>query len=290
MSKPSHVGVTGATGNIGARVIRGLLALGARPRALVRDAAKAHGLFGDDVDYAIGDLSDEPSLEAAFAGADAVFLVNDGPNLALRDAMAARSARRAHVGRLVKLSSQGARASGRPPTAVALWHAEGEAAIRESGVPYTFVRSVGFMSNALGWAPTIKATGTVRASTGEGRIARVHPDDLAAVAIAALTSPAYQGEALTVTGPEPLSYAEMTAAIGAAIGRPLGFVAVSDEEARTFLSRAEMPPALADALVTLWREVRQAFVSVVTGEVERVTGHSPIPFARWARQNAAAFR
>lgn len=281
--------VTGATGNIGARVVRGLLALGYRPRVLIRDAAKAHGLFGDGVDYAVGDLSDEDSLDAAFAGAGALFLLNDGPNLALRDAMAARSAKRVGVGRLVKLSSQGARASG-PPTAVALWHAEGEAAIRDSGVPYTFVRSVGFMSNALGWAPAIKATGTVRASTGEGRIAMIHPDDLAAVAIATLTRPDYEGEALPVTGPEPLTYAEMTAAIGAAIGRSLGFVAISDEEARTFLSRIQMPPALADALVTLWSEVRQGLVSVVTGEVERVTGRRPIPFARWAQENAAAFR
>jgi uncharacterized protein YbjT (DUF2867 family) len=281
--------VTGATGNIGARVVRGLLALGHRPRVLIRDAAKAHGLFGDDVDYAVGDLSDEASLDAAFAGARAVFLVNDGPKLALRDAMAARSAKRAGVGRLVKLSSQGARASG-PPTAVALWHAEGESAIRDSGLPYTFVRSVGFMSNALGWAAAIKATGTVRASTGEGRIAMIHPDDLAAVVIVTLTSPDYEGAVLPVTGPEPLTYAEMTAAIGAAIGRSLGFVAVSDEEARMLLSRIQMPSALAEALVTLWSEVRQGLVSVVTGEVERVTGKRPIPFAVWSQENAAAFR
>jgi uncharacterized protein YbjT (DUF2867 family) len=290
MSKTSHIIVTGATGNIGGRVVRGLLALGARPRVLIRDLAKAQGLFGADVDYAVGDLSDETSLEAAFAGADAVFLVNDGPSLALRDAMAARSARRARVGRLVKLSSQGARASGRPPTAVARWHAEGEAAIRESGVPHTFVRSVGFMSNALGWAPAIKTTGTVRASTGEGRIAMVHPDDVAAVAMAALTSPAYEGEALAVTGPDALTYAEMTAMIAAAIGRPLRFVAVSDDEARTYLGRTAMPPALVDALVTLWSEVRQGLVSVVTGDVERSTGRRPMPFAHWVAENAAAFR
>ena len=55
--------VTGATGNIGARVVRGLLALGHRPRVLSRDAAKARNMFGDDVDYAIGDLSDEDTRD-----------------------------------------------------------------------------------------------------------------------------------------------------------------------------------------------------------------------------------
>ena len=58
----------------------------------------------------------------------------------------------------------------------------------------------------------------VRAPTGEGRIAFIHPDDIAAIATEALISREYGGESLPITGPEALSYAEMTAKIGAAIG------------------------------------------------------------------------
>lgn len=282
--------VTGATGNIGARVTRGLIALGERPRVLARDLQRARSLFGEAVDYLVGDLSNETSLEAAFDGVNAAFLVNSGPELAARDRLAAQIARKARVGRLIKLSSLGARASGRPATAVARWHADGEAAIQESGVPHTFIRSVGFMSNALAWAATIRATGMVRASAGNGRIAMIHPDDLASVAIVAMTSPAYEGEALAVTGPEALSYAEMAALIGTAIGRPISYVAVSDDEARRLMTASAMPPPLVNALVTLWREIREGLVSVVTGEVERVTGRRPIPFGTWAEENAAAFR
>jgi uncharacterized protein YbjT (DUF2867 family) len=282
--------VTGATGNIGGRVAQGLVALGQRPRVMVRDPGRARSLFGDRVDCAVGDLADEASLAAAFADTDAAFLVNDGPDLAGRDGLAARVARAAGVGHLVKLSSLGARAAGGPPTAVALWHAGGEAAIQDSGVPYTFIRSVGFMSNALAWAPSIRAAGVVRSSAGEGRIAMIHPDDLAAVAIAALVTGAHRGEALAVTGPEALTYAEMTALIGAAIGRSLTFVPLSDDEARANLARTGMPPATIDALVVLWREVREGQVAVVTGDVERVTGRKPIAFRRWAEENAAAFR
>ena len=282
--------VTGATGNIGARVANGIVALGQRPRVLVRDAAQARAWFGDRVDYAVGDLADEGSLAAACAGVDAVFLVNGGTDLARRDGLAARVARAAGIGHLVKLSSLGARATGRPATAVALWHAAGEAAIKDSGVPYTFIQSVGFMSNALAWAPGIQAAGAVLASTGEGRIAMIHPDDLAAVAIAALSSGNHRGEALAVTGPEALSYAEMTALIGAAIGRTLTFVPVSDGKAAENLARTGMPPAMVAALVELWREVREGQVAVVTGDVERVTGRRPTAFRRWADENAAAFR
>ena len=282
--------VTGATGNIGARVVNGLLARGSRPRVLVRDAGKARALFGDCVDYALGDLSDPRLLAAACAGVDALFLVNSGADLARRDGLAAAAAKAAGVGHLVKLSSLGARATGRAATAVALWHAVGEVAIRDSGVPHTFIQSVGFMSNALAWQAGIKAAGVVRASTGDGRIAMVHPDDLAAVAIAVLTAPAQGDRTLAVTGPAALTYAEMTALIGAAIGRPLTFVALSDAEARAGLAHTGMPPALIDALVTLWREVREGQVSVVTGDVERITGRPPTGFPRWAEENAAAFR
>jgi uncharacterized protein YbjT (DUF2867 family) len=282
--------VTGATGNIGARVVNGLLARGSRPRILVRDADKARASFGDRVDYAVGDLSDARSLAAACAGVDTLFLVNSGSDLARRDELAARAAKAAGVGHLVKLSSLGARASGQAATAVALWHAAGEAAIRDTGVPRTFIQSVGFMSNALAWAPGIKAAGVVRASAGDGRIAMIHPDDLAAVALAALTAPAHAEQTLVVTGPAALTYAEMTALIGTAIGRALTFVPLSDDEARAALARTGMPPVMIDALVTLWREVREGQVAVVTGDVERVIGRPPIGFRRWAEENAESFR
>ena len=90
-------------------------------------------------------------------------------------------------------------------------------AIRASGVPFTFVQPTGFMSNLLAWATSIKAEGIVRASTGEGRRAFIH-SDAAAVATKALTPPEYDGESLPITGPEALSFAEVTAKIGSAIG------------------------------------------------------------------------
>jgi uncharacterized protein YbjT (DUF2867 family) len=281
--------ITGATGNIGGRVVEGLVARGERPRVFVRDAARARARFGERVDIAVGDLADPKSLADALAGAETLFLVNSGPQLGERDATAAQAARAAGVTRLVKLSSLGARASG-AATAVALWHARGEAAIRACGVPFTFIQSVGFMTNVLAWARSIKGEGLVRASTGEGRIAMIHPDDIAAVAVEALTTDAYRGQALAITGPEALTYAQMVAKIGAAVGRPLRFEAIGDEEALQNLLRAGLPGDLAEALVTLWREVRERRVEVVTDDVERVTGRKPVTFDAWTRDNAQAFR
>jgi len=92
--------------------------------------------------------------------------------------------------------------------AIGAWHERGQAAVRASGVPFTFVQPTGFMSNLLAWAPSINAEGVVRSSTGDGRRAFIHSDDIAAVAVMALTNRAYDGESLPITGPEALSFAK----------------------------------------------------------------------------------
>jgi uncharacterized protein YbjT (DUF2867 family) len=280
--------ITGATGNIGSRVVARLLERGERPRVLARDGAKAQARFGDRVDVVVGDLADAASLPAAFSGADALLLINSGPELARRDEAAAAVAQAAGIGHVVKLSALGARATS-ATAQLGSWHAAGEAAIRKSGVRWTFVQPAGFMTNALAWAPAIKADGVVRASTGDGQVAMIHPEDIAAVATRALTTREYDGQSLPITGPALLSYAEMTGAIGAAVGKTLAFQAISDEQARQCLLASGTPMAVAEALVGLWRAVRQGQVAIVTDGVERVVGRKPIAFAQWAEENAACF-
>jgi uncharacterized protein YbjT (DUF2867 family) len=281
--------VTGASGNIGGRVAQRLIERGERPRVLTRNADKVLARLGARAEIIAGDPDDRLQLSAAMRGVEAAFLLSAGPELVRLDALAAEAARDAGVRRLVKLSALGARAKSDSPTAVALWHAQGEAAIQASGVPYTFLQPVGFMSNALEWARSIKTQRVVRASTGEGRIAMIHPDDVADVAVEALTTSTHEGQALVITGPQALSYAEMVSKLSAAIDQPLSFEAISDERARTNLLGFGLDPELADALVVLWSEVRAGLVSVVTQEVERVTGHPARCFDQWAAENAAAF-
>src|SRR6185369_13710765 len=98
------------------------------------------------------------------------------------------------------------------------------------------------------------------------------------VASVALTTRDHDGEALVITGREALSYGEMAATIGRAIGKPVGFEEISDEQAyaRTVEWAGEGP--YTDALVDIWRAVREGRLDTVTGEVKRVTGRDPIPF------------
>jgi uncharacterized protein YbjT (DUF2867 family) len=278
--------ITGATGDVGSRVVEQLLAVGARPRVFVRDAGKARLRFGNRVDLCIGDLADPESLPPALHGIDALFLVNSGPQIPTRDHAAAKAAKAAGVKHLVKLSSMDVEQG----LAIGAWHERGEARIRASGLPFTFVRPSGFMSNLLAWSYSIKAEGIVRASTGDGRRPFIHSDDIAAIATRALTEGAQIGEVLTITGPEALSFAEATARIGTALGTPLRFEAISDDEARLRYAATGAPAVETEAHVALWRAIREGRLATVNDTVEQVLGRPPIPFNQWAMANIGAFR
>jgi (4-alkanoyl-5-oxo-2,5-dihydrofuran-3-yl)methyl phosphate reductase len=246
-----------------------------------------HLHHGVEVDVAVGDLADAASLSKALTGVDALFLVNSGHGLGERDDAAAKAAVAQGVRHLVKLSSLDAREQN---VGTGVWHAEGEAAVRESGITFTFVQPSGFMANALYWARGIKGEGVVRSATGDGRIPFIHSDDIADVATKALTTREHDGASLPITGPEALTYAEMTAKIAAVIGKPLRYEPMSDDDARRQQIAWNAPAPMVEARLSIFRAIREGRLAAVTVEVERVLGRRPIAFDRWAEENAAAFR
>jgi uncharacterized protein YbjT (DUF2867 family) len=235
----------------------------------------------------VGDLEKpRSSLAAALACIDGVFLVTDGPDLDSRDRAVAVAAKSAGVRHVVKLSTLDVHTGvGTGP-----WHARGEAAVRESGVAFTFIQAAGFMLNALGWSDSIRDEGVLRSSTGKGKIAFIHPDDIADVAIAALTTRDHDGQSHVITGPEALSYGDMAATIGVAIGKQVRFEKISDKQAYEGVVAWAGKSPYADALVDIWRAVREGRLATVSDGVKQVIGRRPIPFDRWAKENADSFQ
>jgi uncharacterized protein YbjT (DUF2867 family) len=277
--------ITGATGDVGSKVVEQLLRLGERPRVFVRDFAKTHLRFGNRIDIFSGDLGDASSLAATLNGIEAFFLVNSGPRIPVLDELAAKAAKAANVKYLVKLSSLDVEQS----LAIGAWHEKGEAAVRASGVPFTFVRPTGFMSNLLAWAHSIKTEGVVRASTGDGKRPFIHSEDIAAVAVRALTTREYIGKSLPITGPEALSFPEVTAKIGTLIEKKIRFQPISDDEAGRRFSATGAAPEETAAHIELWRAIREGRLATVTDGVQQVLGRKPIGVDQWLVENAAAF-
>jgi uncharacterized protein YbjT (DUF2867 family) len=277
--------ITGATGDIGSRVVQHLLKRNVRPRVLARNEAKARLLFGERVDVFVGDLAERTSFREALIGVDAIYLVNVGPEIPQRDEAAALLAKEMGVNKIVKLSSLDVEHG----LAIGAWHEKGEAAIRESTIHYTFVRPTGFMSNLLAWAHSIKTERIVRSSTADGRRPFIHSEDIAAVSVEALVTDAYISQALPITGPDSLTFGEATSIIAEAIGRPLKYEPISDEEARERYAKISGSPEETEAHVALWRAIREGRLAAVTHDVERILGCKPIAFGQWVAENANMF-
>jgi uncharacterized protein YbjT (DUF2867 family) len=273
--------VTGATGNAGGAVVRALATAGAEVRALVRDAD--HPALPGSAEAVVGDLNAPESLVPHLGGVTAAFLLSgyDGLEETLENL------RRAGVERVVLLSSSAA-PGGDLTNAVARYHILSERAVRESGLGWTFLQPNTFMTNTFQWLPQLRSGDVIRAPFADVRVATIDPEDIGAVAAAALTSDAHECQAYRLSGPESLLPADRVAILAKVLGRELRFEGQSNEDARAEMSEA-MPLEYVDAFFRFFVD-GDIDESEVLPTVEEVTGRPPRRFEQWARAQADALR
>jgi (4-alkanoyl-5-oxo-2,5-dihydrofuran-3-yl)methyl phosphate reductase len=156
------------------------------------------GRIGISVCREIGDRHDQSVVSQALQRADKLFLLPvlfDKSHEA--DRLLIEQAKQAGVSQIVKISSGAVRIE---TNAIGRIHREKEQLVEDSGIPWTFLRPGGFMSNTLQWAGTIKSQSKVFNPTGDGKTAPISPYDIAAVAAVALTSSGHEGRAYDLTG------------------------------------------------------------------------------------------
>lgn len=275
--------VTGASGNIGAELVRLLAGAGHQVSAVTRHPATASLPAG--VDGVAADLTDPASLRPAWAGVTGLFLMPGYPATPelLADAAAAG------VTRMVLLSGSSA---GDPEStnAIARYQSVTEAQVRASGLAATILRPSGFMSNALEWAAQLRSGDVVEGPFGNVRIAVIDPYDIASVAATALLADddRHAGRVYRLSGPEALLPADRVAVLADVLSRPLRFRAQSDDEAYELMSK-QMPVEYVEAFFDFY--VRGTLdESPVFDTVAEVTGRPPRTFREWAQAHAAAFR
>jgi uncharacterized protein YbjT (DUF2867 family) len=279
--------VTGATGHVGGAVARQLQEQGRGVRALVRDPSGAASLPAG-VELAVGDLDDPDGVSKAVAGVGAIFLMHVGTGTEQTRTMIA-AARDAAVPRIVLLSSAGARLLPLDDNPMGAAFAAREQLLRESGLGVTYLRPSAFASNAFAWREGIRA-GKVTDPTGDGVLAVMDPEDIARVAVAALTDDGHAGKAYLLTGPQALTARQQVATIADVTGRLVDFQDVAPHEFAQAAIKQGTPPEQARLMERL-NEVFRARRSVnITDDVENVTGTAPATFRDWCERHADAFR
>ena len=281
--------ISGATGMIGGLVVDALLERGESLVAMVRPGSDP-GRLGDrpGVRVVEGDFDDARSLEGALQGVGRAFLVtNSSERTEGQQKAFVAAAEAAGVQHLVKLSQLHAAAGS--PVRFLRYHAAVEAAIEESGVPYTFVRPNLILQAYLPFAPLIQA-GVLQAPIEESKVSVVDARDIAAVVAAALTEDGHEGHTYDVTGPQALTHAEIAAAFGAAAGHEVRFEPVAPEAFVATLLQTGMPAWQAEGLAEDYAHYRRAEAAGVSPDVERVTGRPARTVREFADEHAVAFR
>jgi uncharacterized protein YbjT (DUF2867 family) len=280
--------ITGATGRVGGATLKQLSTKGIPVRALVRNAEKAALVAGPLVETVIGDLAQPRSLESALDGITAALLVSplDPHQVELQGNFidAAKRAGRVHV---VKISGLGTALnssvrSGR-------WHAQTEKHVEDSGLPFTHLRPPFFMQNILRYAPTIRASGEFVGSLGQGKVAMIDVDDIAAVAVTALTTDAHAGKVYVLTGPEALSYSDVAETLSRILGRTVTYKDVSLAVMRERLLASGMPEWHVDVQVDFSTALSAGHASAVTSTVEAVTGRPARTLEQFIREHVVRF-
>ncbi|GAA1989471.1 NAD(P)H-binding protein [Catenulispora subtropica] len=256
--------VLGASGKTGRRVAERLEAAGADVRRGSRSASPAF------------DWEDPATWPAALEGVSAVYL-SFFPDLAVPgapEAIAAfaEQARRAGVRRVVLLSGRGEVEAQRA-----------EQVIAGTAFDWTVVRASWFAQNfSEGAFLDAVLSGEVALPVGDVGEPFVDADDIADVAVAALTEDGHHGRVYEVTGPRLLTFAEAVAAIALATGREIAFVPIPLDAFTGYLAEAGEPQEVIDMLAYLFTEVLDGRNAHVTDGVFRALGRQPRDFADFA--------
>ncbi|MEU9152984.1 NAD(P)H-binding protein [Streptomyces sp. NPDC048417] len=273
--------VTGATGNVGRALVGRLVAAGRPVRALTRAPERA-GL-PDKAEVVEFRPDDQGAL---FEGADKVFLYVQGAGGRMPELLEA--ARAAGVRQVVLLSSGIIREGADETHPIHAMHATAERQIRDSGLAWTFLRPNAFATNALQWAPQIRAGHTVRGVFADMLTAPIHEDDIAAVAERALLDDGHEGAVHRLTGPAATTNTDQIAAIGRAVGRDLAFVEVGPAEAGPLLF-PQTPPELVRGLLKTFADT-VGVAPEITTTVEEITGSPARTFEQWAEDHTTDFQ
>ncbi|PVH80511.1 NAD(P)-binding protein [Cadophora sp. DSE1049] len=155
------------------------------------------------------------------------------------------------------------------------------------GVEYCVLRATWLMENFAEWQypTTIKDEGKIYTACGDGKISFIGAEDIAAVAVHALTSAKVPGETVRVLGPELLTYDEAAAKFSKALGREIVHVRLNQEQAVQQYMKIGLPQAAAGFMAWLELNTAGGSEAMTNDVVEQLTGRPPKNLDTYIQEN-----
>ncbi len=240
--------ITGAAGNLGHHVIASLLQSvpAANIIAAVRNPAKAADLAAKGVQVRQADYNDGASLDSAFKGATKILLISSSEvgQRARQHQNVIDAAKRAGVALLAYTSILRADTS---PLGLAAEHVVTEAAIRDSGLPYSFLRNSWYLENHTENLAPVLAHGAVLGAAQDGRFSSATRADYAAAAAAVLTADQPQA-VYELAGDQSFTLTQYAAEVARQSGKAIVYKDLPEAEFKAALVGAGVPEGFAALL------------------------------------------
>jgi NAD(P)H dehydrogenase (quinone) len=284
--------VTGASGQLGRLVLEQLLELkAARIIATTRTPEKLASFAARGVEVRKADFDSAESLARAIEGAHPLLLISTGhlfpEGLRLRQhraaVKAAADARVRHV-----LYTSGPSPYPTPAGSLINDHYWTEQALAASPLEWTILRHHLYTETLVGALATALKHGELASSAGDGGNNYVTRVDCARADAAALASDWSGRRILDVTGPGPVTQAELASIASELTGRPLRYKKLSREEHAKLLAGAGLPPFVIDAVLGFNQAAARGYHEVNAPTVAELTGHAPMSVKDFLAANRGA--
>ncbi len=281
--------VSGASGQFGHAAASQLLDMGKDVIALSRSVDKVADLAARGAEVRAADFDSPEGLEEAMAGGEKLLLISTTMvgQRPRQHGNAINAAKATGVKHVVYTSLLGVRKPGNP-SVEGFDHIATEELLEKSGLAYTFLRN-SLYAEAVATAMAVPAlmAGSKMENAGEGRVPIISRDDCVAMAVAVLTQDAHENKAYEVGGPDLWTLPDAMALVSEMAGKPIAIQKVDEEGMYQYFDSIgavrksedltpDTPiPWASEGMVTFGQSIREGFMDIDSGDVERITGKKP---------------
>jgi len=272
--------ITGASGQLGRLIAE--FAIGSAPGNVVlatRSPEKVAGLVAKGAVVRNADFDDPASLEAAFEGIDRVLIVSASSadtETRLRQHRAAISAADQAGVKFIAYTS--APKADDTPLTLAVVHNATEQAIRETGIPFSFLRNNWYIENETNTILAALAGAPVSTSAGGGRVGWAARRDYAQAAATVIAGSGHENTVYELSGP-PRTYDELAAILTEVIGRDVPVQHISDEAYAGVLAGAGLPEFVVQLFVGVQGAIREGALDVTSEDLSSLLGRPLTPLS-----------
>ncbi|PEA36906.1 NAD(P)-dependent oxidoreductase [Priestia megaterium] len=271
--------VTGAAGKLGSNIIENLVKkvnasdIIAGVREPQSEKAKAYEAQG--IEVRLTDFEKKETLVEAFKGVDRVFIVSTVvPVMEIviqQQKNTVEAAKETGVSQLVYSSGPRADVS---DFVLAAPHRERENIIKESGIPYVFVRNNWYVENELDTIQQCLNGAPWVTSAGEGKVAWVYRPDLGEATANVLSGEGHDNKAYELAG-ENLTQQQFVDAVNGVTGKEIPLLTVDSEAHAKMLKEAGVPEEFVSLLVMIQKGIREGELEAPHSDLEMLLGRKP---------------